>query len=105
MLQKSQMSILLTGAYEAPMANLGTLRNRGFEANLTWRDNVADFTYSVNFNISYNRTNLEKWGEFLDKGYVYIDMPYHFVYSQPDRGLAQTWSDSTQLRREWLREI
>lgn len=94
MLQKSQMSILLTGAYEAPMANLGTLRNRGFEANLTWRDNVADFTYSVNFNISYNRTNLEKWGEFLDKGYVYIDMPYHFVYSQPDRGLAQTWSDS-----------
>lgn len=94
MLQKSQMSILLTGAYEAPMANLGTLRNRGFEANLTWRDRIADFTYSANFNISYNRTNLEKWGEFLDKGYVYIDMPYHFVYSQPDRGLAQTWTDS-----------
>mgnify|MGYP000769601405 CR=1 FL=1 len=62
MLQKSQMSILLTGAYEAPMANLGTLRNRGFEANLTWRDRIADFTYSANFNISYNRTNLEKWG-------------------------------------------
>lgn len=94
MLQKSQMSIMLTGAYEAPMANLGTLRNRGFEANLTWRDRIADFTYSANFNISYNRTNLEKWGEFLDKGYVYINMPYHFVYSQPDRGLAQTWTDS-----------
>lgn len=94
MLQKSQMSNLLTGAYEAPMANLGNLRNRGFEANLTWRDHVADFNYSANFNISYNRTNLEKWGEFLDKGHVYLNMPYHFVYSQPDAGIAQTWGDS-----------
>ncbi|WP_455584848.1 SusC/RagA family TonB-linked outer membrane protein [Bacteroides sp.] len=94
MLQKSQMSIHLTGAYEAPMANLGNLRNRGFEANLTWRDQIADFNYSANFNISYNRSNLEKWGEFLDKGYVFIDMPYHFVYYQPDKGLAQTYQDS-----------
>lgn len=94
MLQNSQMSIYLTGAYEAPKANLGNLRNRGFEANLTWRDRVGDFTYSINGNVSYNRMNLEKWGEFLDKGNVYIDMPYHFLYYYPaNSSLAQTFQE------------
>lgn len=83
MLQNSQMSIHLTGAYEAPKANLGNLRNRGVEANVTWRDKVGEFSYSVNANASYNRMNLERWGEFLDKGYVYLNMPYHFVYYMP----------------------
>lgn len=93
MLQNSQMSILLTGAYETPKANLGNLRNRGVEANITWQDHIGNFNYSVNANVSYNHTNLEKWGEFLDKGNVYIDMPYHFVYSIPSAGLAQTFQD------------
>lgn len=94
MLQNSQMSIHLTGAYEAPKANLGNLRNRGFEANLTWQDGVGDFSYSVNANVSYNRMNLEKWGEFLDKGYVYLNMPYHFTYYMATLpGLAQTFQD------------
>lgn len=94
MLMDSQMSNLLTGAYETPKANLGNLRNRGVELNLTWRNHVRDFNYSVNANFAYNRTNLEKWGEFLDKGNVYIDMPYHFVYGLTTDGLAQTWQDS-----------
>ena len=95
MLQNSQMSILLTGAYEAPKANLGDLRNRGFEANVTWRDNIGKFKYSVNGNFSYNRMRLEKWGEFLDKGYVYLNMPYHFVYYMPAlTSLAQTFQDT-----------
>jgi hypothetical protein len=90
----SQMSNLLTGAYETPKANLGNLRNRGVELNLTWRNHIRDFNYSVNANFAYNHTNLEKWGEFLDKGNVYIDMPYHFVYGIQTDGLAQTWQDS-----------
>ena len=95
MLQNSQMSILLTGAYEAPKANLGDLRNRGIEANITWRDYIGKVKYSVNGNISYNRMNLEKWGEFLDKGYVYLNMPYHFVYYMPAlSSLAQTFQDT-----------
>lgn len=94
MLQNSQMSILLTGAYEAPKANLGNLRNRGFEMNVTWRDNIGKLKYSVNGNFSFNRMNLEKWGEFLDKGYVYLNMPYHFVYYMPaNKNLAQTWQE------------
>ncbi len=95
MLQNSQMSIHLTGAYEAPKANLGNLRNRGVEANVTWRDKVGEFSYSVNANASYNRMNLERWGEFLDKGYVYLNMPYHFVYYMPAlSSLAQTFQDT-----------
>lgn len=94
MLQNSQMSILLTGAYEAPKANLGNLRNRGFEVNLTWRDHIGEFFYTVNGNVSYNRMNLEKWGEFLDKGYIFLNMPYHFLYYMPaNKDLAQTWQD------------
>lgn len=95
MLQNSQMSILLSGGYEAPKANLGNLRNRGFEANITWRDNIDKLRYSVTGNFSYNRMNLEKWGEFLDKGYVYLNMPYHFVYYMDALPtLAQTFQDT-----------
>lgn len=95
MLQNSQMSILLTGAYEAPKANLGNLRNRGVELNLTWRDRIRDFNYTISGNISYNRMNLEKWGEFLDKGYVYLNMPYHFIYYMDALpNLAQTFQDT-----------
>lgn len=94
MLQNSQMSIHLTGAYEAPKANLGNLRNRGFEVNLTWRDKAGDFIYSVNGNMSYNRMNLEKWGEFLDKGNIYLNMPYRFLYYMPaNKSLAQTFQE------------
>lgn len=93
MLQSSEMSILLTGAYEAPRANMGNLRNRGVEANITWSDKVGEFRYGVNLNVSYNATNLEKWNEFLGKGYTFINMPYHFVYTYEDMGIAQTWED------------
>lgn len=94
MLQNSQMSILLNGGYEAPKANLGNLRNRGFELNLTWRDRIGQVNYSVNGNVSYNRMNLEKWGEFLDKGNIYLNMPYQFVYYMPaNADLAQTWQE------------
>ena len=49
----SEMSILLTGAYDAPRKNIGTLRNRGVEANITWRDRIGEINYGVNLNASY----------------------------------------------------
>ncbi len=93
MLRPSDMSLLLTGAYNAPRQNIGELRNRGFEANFNWRDKVGEFSYSVNLNGSYNRTVLEKWNEFLSKGWTYLNMPYQFVYTYEDNGIAQTWQD------------
>lgn len=89
----SEMSIHLTGAYAAPRANIGNLRNRGIEANLTWSDKVNDWGYMLNVNASYNATVLEKWSEFLSRGWVYLDMPYHFLYTYQSSGIAQTWDD------------
>ncbi|RIH63630.1 SusC/RagA family TonB-linked outer membrane protein [Mariniphaga sediminis] len=89
----SELSNLLTGAYDAPRRNIGDLRNRGIEGNFTWRDQKGAFNYAVNFNVSYNETVLEKWSEFLTRGWVFIDMPYHFLYTYEDDGIAQTWAD------------
>jgi TonB-linked SusC/RagA family outer membrane protein len=89
----SEMSNLLTGAYDAPRKNIGNLRNRGIEGNLTWRDRKGAVSYTLAVNASYNRTNLESWNEFLPRGYTYLNMPYHFLYTYQDAGIAQTWQD------------
>lgn len=90
----SELSLLLSGAYNpAPRTNIGNLRNRGIEGNITWRDGAGDFNYSVNLNASYNRTTLEKWNEFLSRGNTFLNMPYHFLYIYEDIGIAQTWQD------------
>jgi TonB-linked SusC/RagA family outer membrane protein len=89
----SEMSILLTGAYDAPRRNIGNLRNRGIEGNFTWREKTGDFDYFINANISHNITILEKWNEYLGRGWVFLDMPYHFLYTYEDIGVAQTWQD------------
>ncbi|MCF6405094.1 TonB-dependent receptor [Chitinophaga filiformis] len=89
----SEMSILLTGAYSAPRRNIGNLRNQGFELNLLWSDQVGELKYGLNLNASYNTTRLEKWNEFLGRGWVFLDMPYHFLYTYEDVGIAQTWQD------------
>lgn len=93
MLQGADFSNLLTGAYDAPRLNIGNLRNIGTEINMTWSDRVGDFRYSINLNAAYNRTNLEKWAGFLGKGYTFIDMPYHYLYTYLDNGIARTWQD------------
>lgn len=97
MLRPSEMSILLTGAYNAPRANIGDMRNRGIEGTFTWRDRIRNFNYGITLNASYNQSRLEKWNEFLGKGQSnpqrFIDMPYNFVYAYESLGIAQTWED------------
>jgi TonB-linked SusC/RagA family outer membrane protein len=89
----SDMSVLLSGAYDAPRKNIGNLRNRGVEANIGWADKVGALNYGINLNASYNSTTLEKWNEFLGRGWTFLDMPYHFLYTYQDVGIAQTWQD------------
>lgn len=99
MLRESEMSIHLTGAYNAPRQNIGELRNRGFEGNFTWSDRIGSVTYSVNLNGSYNHNRLEKWNEYLGRGtssggrLVFINMPVDYGYMYEDIGIAQTWQD------------
>jgi TonB-dependent starch-binding outer membrane protein SusC len=93
LIRPSDMSILLTGAYDAPRRNIGSLRNRGIEGDFNWRDKVGSINYSVNLNASYNATTLESWNEFLGRGWVFLNMPYHFVYTYEAQGIAQTWQE------------
>lgn len=91
MLRPSDLSIFLTGAYDAPRKNIGNLRNQGIEGDVTWRDHIGGVHYTIGLNASYNQTRLEKWNEYLGLGTIFLDMPYHFAYSYVDEGIAQTW--------------
>lgn len=93
MIRGSSISSLLTG-YSAPRINVADLRNRGVEANITWRSKIRKFDYSINVNASYNVNKLEKWGDHLDRGWTMLDMPYHFLYIyEAYPGLVQSWGD------------
>lgn len=90
----SDLSILISGVYNpAPRSNIGDLRNRGVEMTVSWKGNARAFNYGLSANASYNRTRLEKWNEFLGRDWIFLDMPYHFLYSYEDRGIAQSWQD------------
>ena len=89
----SEFSIFLTGAYSPPpRTNIGNLRNRGIELDLSWKDRIGKFQYGLNVNASYNNTNLEKWNQQLLRGNIFLNMPYQFLYSYEDMGIAQSWA-------------
>ncbi|TDH29346.1 TonB-dependent receptor [Segetibacter sp. 3557_3] len=99
MIRPSQMSIMLTGAYNAPRTNIGNMRNRGVEGDFTWREKVGQVQYGLNVNVSYNRSALEKWNEFIGRGAAFngnqlaLGLPFGFLYTYEDMGIAQTWQD------------
>jgi TonB-dependent starch-binding outer membrane protein SusC len=99
MILGTQLSTLLSGAYDAPRQNIGDLRNRGVELTLGWRDRVGQISYSISANGAYNANYIEKWSGFLGRGatnsgnFVFPDMPYNYVYTYVDNGIAQTWQD------------
>ena len=43
---------------DPPFQNVGKLENRGWELQFDWRDDIGDFTYGANFNISDVRNEL-----------------------------------------------
>jgi TonB-linked SusC/RagA family outer membrane protein len=42
----------------APTGNVGTMRNKGVEFDLGWRDHIGDLNYGIKFNASYNKNVL-----------------------------------------------
>jgi len=100
MLLPTSLSILLSGAYSAPQQNIGNLRNRGVELTIGWRDMIGDkISYSIRANGSYNANYIEQWSGYLGRGatpngnYTFLNMPYNYVYTYVDNGIAQTWQD------------
>nr|WP_319398963.1 TonB-dependent receptor [uncultured Carboxylicivirga sp.] len=47
----------------AAFANAGDIENKGFELALRWNDNVGEFTYGAQFNISKNTNTVTKFGD------------------------------------------
>jgi len=92
MIRPSSLSSFLTG-YNAPRVNIGRLRNRGLEMNLTYRTKIRDANIGANLNMAFNQNRLLEWNEFLGKGFTYLNMPYHFVYTRISNGIAQSWED------------
>jgi TonB-linked SusC/RagA family outer membrane protein len=99
MIRPSQMSILLTGAFNAPRTNIGNMRNRGVEGDFSWNDKVGSIRYGVSLNASYNRSKLESWNDFLGRGAnfngnsIFLGLPFAFVYTYENVGIAQSWQD------------
>jgi len=90
----SEFSTFLTYAYSpAPRTNIGNLRNRGVEIDLAWKDRIGKVQYGFNLNGAINNTNLEKWNQLLLRGNIFLGMPYQFVYTYVDNGIAQSWAD------------
>lgn len=47
---------------DPPVANVGSVENRGVEFSINWRQMVKDFQYSVGINGSYNKNKMTKIG-------------------------------------------
>lgn len=92
MIRPSDLSDFLFGYYP-PRVNVGNLRNRGVEANITLNKQVGQVKLRTNFNFSYNFNRLEQWNEYLSRGNVFIDMPYQYIYTYIDQGLVQSWNE------------
>lgn len=55
-----QAPILGSYGTGAPYINGGEVSNKGVELGLSWNDHVADFNYSVNLNLAYNKNEVTK---------------------------------------------
>jgi TonB-dependent starch-binding outer membrane protein SusC len=60
------------GAYGNPYGNIASLRNKGFEIELGYNNNIGDFNYRINGNASYVKNMITDLGqnEFLTAGSV-----------------------------------
>jgi TonB-linked SusC/RagA family outer membrane protein len=47
---------------DAPFANVGSVRNKGVEAAVTWRQVISDFKFNIGVNASYNKNEMTHIG-------------------------------------------
>lgn len=45
----------------APLQNTADLRTKGWELNLSWRDRIGDWGYSIGFNLYDSKTEVTKY--------------------------------------------
>lgn len=52
----------LAGNASKPKVNIGDMENKGVDLNMTWRDKVGDFDYSIGVNLSHYKNKLTEIG-------------------------------------------
>ena len=52
----------LAGNMTKPNINIGDMQNNGVDLNLSWRDKVGEFDYSVGVNLSHYKNKLTEIG-------------------------------------------
>ncbi|MBU1369507.1 MAG: TonB-dependent receptor [Bacteroidetes bacterium] len=53
---------------DPPVANVGSVQNRGVELSINWRHYLDDLKYSIGFNASYNKNEMTKIGN--ENGFI-----------------------------------
>lgn len=88
-----QLPIPMTIGLQAPFQNAGSVENRGWDLALGWSDEVNDFTYGINFNISdvKNRvTDLVGTGPHISGARITMEgHPINSIYGYKSNGFFQ----------------
>jgi len=82
----------ITGNENLPLENMGEIQNKGWELNLTWRDQVGQVKYQVSFNLSDAKneiTDLGKSAPSLGNNIRREGDPIDAYYGYLTDGLAQ----------------
>ncbi|MDR1811045.1 MAG: TonB-dependent receptor [Prevotella sp.] len=96
---------LSAGLTEAPMVNAGSVRNRGAELIVGWKDALANLRYEISFNLSYIKNEVtglghgnepiygarlteESIGDYVTK--TEVGMPIGYFYGYVTDGIFQT---------------
>ena len=96
-----------------PWGNVGNMKNSGFEFDLSWKDSISDFHYSIGLNGSYNKNELIKLGN--ETGYENYDevlgtlgtisrgqngLPFPFFYGWETDGIFQSDREADAYRND-----
>jgi TonB-linked SusC/RagA family outer membrane protein len=95
----------------APTINGGDVRNQGIELALSWNDNIGEFNYGFNGNISYNQNkvtkvaNEEGYIESYSQGYeglqrAMVGKPFGVFWGRKTDGVFQNESEIQVYKNE-----
>ncbi len=90
---------------DPPVANVGSVENRGVEMSLNWRNYQEDLRYSLGINAAYNRNRMTKIGNaegvlpganWAVAGMVTrteLGLPIAYFYGYVTDGIFQNWDE------------
>ena len=94
------LPILMSSGNEggSPAVNAGSLKNRGFEVEVGWNDNVGDFSYSASLNVSHLKNKVTDLGYgqtvyYTNLAKSEIGQPLGMWYLYKTKGIFQSESD------------